>query len=237
MTMQCLILAGGPGTRMRPMTERAPKSLLPVNGVPFAHHQLDWLAAEGVTRVVYSIGYLGSMIRDSIGDGARWGLDAVYVDEGEDLLGSAGAIRLAMDRNAVDEKFMVLYGDSYLPIQLSPIWEKAVSAPDPTMTVFRNEGRWDDSNVVFEDGKVTLYEKGRQDQEAINMRHIDYGLSVLNRGVIAGQVASGEKADLADVFHQLSIEGRLLGHEVHERFFEIGSPEGLKELEAYLGPG
>lgn len=233
--MQCLILAGGPGTRMRPLTERLPKPLLPVNGVPFVHYQLDRLASQGVKSIVFSVGYLGGMIRGFVGDGGRWRLKVVWVDEGGHLRGTAGAIRLAIDEGVMDEEFMVIYGDSYPLIDLPPLWKAAWGKPDPTMAVFRNDGRWDKSNVIFKDGRVILYEKGRNDEVAIGMRHIDYGLSVLSRKVMIGQTASGEWADLADVFHRLSIEGRLSGYEVADRFYEIGSPEGFREFEAYVG--
>src|SRR3990167_194217 len=116
--MQCLILAGGPGTRMRPMTERLPKSLIPVNGVPFAHYQLDRLAQQGVRKAVFAVGYLGDMIRDFVGDGGRWGLEVAWVDEGKRLRGTAGAIRFAVDEGVMDDEFMVLYGDSYPLIKL-----------------------------------------------------------------------------------------------------------------------
>lgn len=233
--MQCLILAGGPGTRMRPLTDHLPKSLIPVNGVPFVHYQLDRLARQGVRKIVFSVGYLGDMIRDFVGDGARRRLEIAWVDEGKRLLGTAGAVRLAVDEGVMDEEFMVIYGDSYPLIELSSLWKAAKGRADLTMAVFRNDGRWDKSNVIFKDGRVILYEKGRNDEAAIGMRHIDYGLSVLSRKAIIEQVAPGEWADLADVFHRLSIEGRLSGYEVADRFYEIGSPEGLKGFEAYLG--
>jgi len=109
--MQCLILAGGLGTRMRPYTDAMPKALIPVAGMPFAHHQLAWLASAGVERVVYSIGYKGDMIRGFVGDGGRWGLRVTFVDEGEELLGTGGAVRKAVDVEACDSRFLVLYGD------------------------------------------------------------------------------------------------------------------------------
>lgn len=220
---------------MKPMTERLPKALIPVNGTPFADYQLEGLARQGVERVVFSVGHLGAMIRDFVGDGSRWGLKAACVDEGHTLLGTAGAIRLAIDEGLMDEVFLVLYGDSYLPIELSPVWRACAAEPLATMCVLRNQGRWDSSNVIFKDGRVTLYEKGRADAAAIGMEYIDYGLSVMRRDVIAQRVSSGEKAGLADVFHDLSVDGKLRGHQVHDRFYEIGSPQGLSDLEAYLG--
>ena len=120
--MQCAILAGGLGTRMRPLTESLPKALVPVAGKPFAHHQLRLLAAGGVRRAVYCIGYRGDLIREAIGDDAHFGLEVAYVDEGAELRGTGGALRLALDEGVLDETFAVLYGDSYLPTALPPVW-------------------------------------------------------------------------------------------------------------------
>lgn len=232
--MQCLILAGGRGERMKPLTDRCPKALIEVNGVPFAHHQLDWLARQGVGRVVYSIGYLGSQIRDYVGGGGAWGLDIACVEDGRPLLGTAGAIRRALDAGLISGGFFVLYGDSYVAVDLASVWAASDGGSMPTLCVFPNDGRWDASNVIFDDGLVTLYEKGRADARHIGMRHIDAGLSVLSGDVITGEVPAGEPCDLADVFHRLSRAGRLMGYEAAERFYEIGSPSGLAELEARL---
>ena len=232
--MQCVILAGGRGTRMSPATERVAKTLLPVLGQPFAHHQLAWLASERVGRVVYAIGHLGRQVVDYVGDGSRWGIDVSYADEGGRLLGTGGALRHAVDLGLTDERFLVLYGDSYLLQPVRPVWEAAPASGDPLMTVFRNEGRWDRSNARFEGGRVVLYEKGRADAQAIGMRHIDYGLSVLGSDFIRAEVPPDAVADLADACHRASLDGRLRGFEVTERFYEIGSPAGLTELEAFL---
>src|SRR5580698_4019540 len=110
--MQCLILAGGLATRMRPLTETIPKALIPAEGRPFIDHQLGWLASHGVTDVVLSVGYLGGALRDHVGDGAAFGLRVRVVDEGRELRGTAGAVRLALDEGALDERFLLTYGDS-----------------------------------------------------------------------------------------------------------------------------
>lgn len=230
--MQCVILAGGLGTRMRPHTETIPKALLEVSGEPFAAHQLRLLAGQGVGRVVYCIGHLGQQMREFVGDGRRFGLEKVcYVDEGDELRGTGGALRLALDEGLLEDRFFLLYGDSYLPTAYGPVWEVA-KGHAALMTVHRNEGRWDASNVIFREGRVVLYEKGRQDAQAIGMAHIDYGLSVLARAV-AAELPPG-RSDLANLYHRLSLEGRLAGHEVSQRFYEIGSPVGLAGLEDYL---
>jgi NDP-sugar pyrophosphorylase family protein len=235
MSLQCVILAGGLGTRMRPMTEQMPKALLPVLGRPFADWQLRALAAQGVERVVYSIGYRGDMLRDFVGDGSRYGLAVAWVDEGTRLLGTGGALRRALDVGALEEAFFVLYGDSYLPTDMGRM-ERAWHDSDlpALMAVLLNDDRWDRSNAVFAGGRILLYDKSRPDTWRSRMRWIDYGLSVLSREVIADSVPPDTVFDLAELMRQLSLAGRLAGLEVTERFYEAGSPEGLRDLEDYL---
>ena len=223
---------------MRPLTEAIPKVLLPVAGAPFLHYQLGWLSAHGVNQVVLCIGHLGQAIRDFVGSGSKWGVEVSYVDEGDCLRGTAGALRLACDEGALGEWFFVLYGDSFLPVDFKVVADAFKDrSGSALMTVYKNEGRWDTSNVVFEEGKVALYDK----RATTDMHYIDYGLSVFRRAVIEAEVPAGEKCDLAAVFHRLSLRGELLGHEVHSRFYEIGSPSGLKEFagfaQQHLGDG
>src|SRR5439155_16903061 len=185
--------------------------------------QLHRLAAQGVDRVVYSVGYRGEMLRDHVGDGSRYGLRVTWVDEGSELRGTGGALRLALDRGALDDAFFVLYGDSYLPVCMSEV-ERAWggSGARGLMTVMRNEGRWVASNVVFADGRVIVYDKSRPRELRAEMLWIDYGLSILTRPVIEELVPSEGSADLADTFRRLSLAGSLAGLEVRERFYEAG---------------
>jgi NDP-sugar pyrophosphorylase family protein len=236
--LQCVVLAGGIGTRMRPQTEEAPKALLPVLGRPFAEWQLARLAEQGVERVLYSVGYRGEMIRDHVGDGSRWGLEVIYVDEGHQLRGTGGALRLALDLGELDEAFFVLYGDSYLPVDFGAIERAWEQTPLPAlMTVFRNDGQWDASNAIYDDGRVVLYDKDRPEDQVAEMHWIDYGLSILTRDVVAERVPPGAVTDLADLMRELSLEGKLAGFEVSERFYEAGSSKGLRDLERYLARG
>ncbi len=225
--MQCVILAGGLGTRMRPLTETCPKTLLPVRGRPFAWHQLHWLASQGITEVVYSIGHQGDMIWRYWAEEPPPIASIRYVDEGEKLRGTAGALLLARDEGVLDENFFVIYGDSFLPVEYRPVWRAFETSGQPAlMTVLRNEGRWDRSNVTYQPGRVMLYDKAA----APGMQYIDYGLSCLHREVLR-EVTS---PDLAVLFHDLSVSGRLAAFEVRERFYEIGSPAGLYDFERYL---
>ena len=233
--MRCLILAGGLGDRMKPVTETVAKALIPVCGRPFADYQLTWLASQGVKRVVYAIGHKGDQIRDFVGDGGRWGLNVAYSDEGETGRGTGGAVRLAVDHGLLADGFLVLYGDSYLSIDIDAVWAASDGGAKPLMCVLRNKGRWDASNAVLKDGHVTCYEKDRVDAAAIGMDYIDYGLSVLNGDIVRETIPAGATFDLAQVHRRLAETGELLGFEATERFYEIGSPEGLADLEAYLG--
>src|SRR5467141_3511852 len=114
--MQCVILAGGLGTRIAAVAPDLPKALIQVAGEPFAHHQLSLLRGAGVQEVVYCIGHRGDEIRAFVGSGSRWNIRVSYVSEGRKLRGTAGALRLASDRGALAPAFFVLYGDSYLPV-------------------------------------------------------------------------------------------------------------------------
>jgi len=223
------ILAGGLATRLRPITEKIPKVLVPIAGKPFLAHQLTLLHEQGITRAVLCLGHLGEMVRQGFGDGAAQGVQLDYSFDGPVLLGTGGALKLALPK--LGEKFFVLYGDSYLPTPFAPIAEFFERSGKPgLMTVYRNEGKYDTSNVVFGDGEIKVYDKKQRRPE---MRHIDYGLSLFRREVFERYPAD-KPFDLADVMRDLVVKKQLAGYEVPERFYEIGSHEGLEELNALL---
>lgn len=224
------LLAGGLATRLRPITEKIPKVLVPVAGRPFLAHQLDLLRAQGLTRIVLCLGHLGEMVRDQFGDGSAHGVHLEYSFDGPKLLGTGGALRQALPR--LGERFFVLYGDSYLTEPFVPVAEFFLRSGKPAcMTVYRNEGRYDTSNVVFEDGVIRIYDKTRRLPE---MRHIDYGLTLFQSSVF-DEWPADQQFDMAEVMRRLVDRGQMAGWEVKERFFEIGSHAGLAELEQRLG--
>jgi NDP-sugar pyrophosphorylase family protein len=223
------ILAGGLATRLRPITEKIPKILLPVAGAPFLERQLALLRGQGIRRVVLCLGHLGEMVVNAFGDGASHGVQLDYSFDGPELLGTGGALRQALPR--LGENFFVLYGDSYLPTNFRPVADFFDRSGKPAlMTVYRNEGRYDTSNVVFKDGEIRVYDKKSLSPE---MHHIDYGLSMFHASVF-GEYAANRRFDLADVMQQLAARRQLAGFEVPDRFYEIGSFAGLAELEALL---
>jgi NDP-sugar pyrophosphorylase family protein len=223
------LLAGGLATRLRPLTSKIPKSLVEVAGRPFIDHQLELLRSQGVRRVVLCLGHLGEMVREHVGDGSAFGVEAAYSFDGDRLLGTGGALKRAAE--LLGPVFWVLYGDSYLEIDYRAILADFGQRDSlGLMTVLQNQDRWDRSNVIFRDGRLVWYSKRAPSPE---MTHIDYGALLLRREVL-DRVPADEPHDLADLLSDLSAEGRLAGYEVHGRFYEIGSPAGLAETQAYL---
>ena len=223
------ILAGGLATRLGAVTEKIPKLLVGVAGEPFFSHQLRLLKQAGLTRIVLCAGHLGEMIVERYGDGTKWGMQIDYSFDGPKLLGTGGALIRALPK--LGDAFYVLYGDSYLPIDYSKVGQAFIDSDKPgLMTVFENHEAFDASNVWFADGQIRLYDKKNKGPQ---MKHIDYGLGVLRAGTLAGWPAR-EVVDLADVYKRLVEAGELAGYEIKQRFYEIGSPAGLKELDALL---
>lgn len=223
------ILAGGLATRLRPITETIPKALITVAGRPFLAHQLRLLQGAGIRKVVLCLGYRGEMIEQEFGDGRNFGVELSYSFDGPELLGTGGALKKAQP--LLGQRFFVLYGDSYLPIDYTaPASAFVASGSLGLMTVFRNAGRWDTSNVWFVGGAIKSYSKKERIPE---MQHIDYGLGILDSKALASW-PDGKAFDLADVYRDLVSRNELAGFEVEHRFYEIGSPEGLAELDAML---
>jgi len=223
------ILAGGLATRLQPLTEKTPKLLLEVAGEPFFSHQIRLLKENGLTRLVLCVGHLGEQIVARYGDGAHFGVHIEYSFDGPKLLGTGGALIQALPR--LGEAFYVLYGDSYLPVDYGAVGDFFLgSGKLGLMTVYNNEGRYDTSNVWFEDGEIKVYDKKNKVQQ---MHHIDYGLGVFRAAAFGGWPQNAA-LDLADVQKALAVRRQLVGCEVNQRFYEIGSPAGLAELAALL---
>jgi NDP-sugar pyrophosphorylase family protein len=223
------ILAGGLATRLRPLTETIPKALIEVAGEPFIAHQLRLLRRNGIRRAVLCTGYLGEMLRSYVGSGERFHMDVQYSPDGPILLGTGGALRNALP--LLGDAFLVLYGDSYLPCNYADVQAAFTrSGKLGLMTVFRNEGSWDASNVEFTEGRLLAYDKQNRTG---GMRHIDYGLGALRASALAA-VPPGTCYDLALVYRDLLRAGDLAAYEVTERFYEVGSHEGIRDLTEYL---
>jgi NDP-sugar pyrophosphorylase family protein len=217
------ILAGGLGTRLGALGRSTPKALLPVAGRPFALWQLELLRDHGAERVVMCVGHQGDEVEARIG--APFGLEVRYAHDPPGLAGTAGALRGALA--LLGERFLVLYGDTYLRIDYADVDRAFAASRAPgLMTVLRNEGRWDTSNVLFDGQRVVRYDKAAPTPD---MKWIDYGL-----GALRAVAFDNDADDLADVYAGLARRGELLGYAATERFYEIGTPDSLAETSAFL---
>jgi MurNAc alpha-1-phosphate uridylyltransferase len=223
------IIAGGLGTRLRPLTETVPKSLVPVDGLPFIAHQLTLLQSQGAERIVICAGFLGEMIYEYVGNGSRFSLNVKYSYDGAVRLGTAGALKHALP--LLGERFLTIYGDSLLICDLRAIEQSFLrSGKQALMTVFRNDGALVPSNVLFQNGVVENYDKQKP---SAAMQHVDFGLSAFHREVF-DNVASDTPTDLAEIIAELLERDQLAGYEVKNRFYEVGTPEGIAETEQML---
>jgi len=223
------LLAGGLATRLQPVSKTVPKAMVDVAGRPFIDHQLELLHQNGVRQVVMCLGHLGHQVQEHLGDGRAFGIRIDYSFDGSRLLGTGGAIAAAAEK--LGDVFWVIYADTYLNIDYRAVLDYFnQQTPLGLMTVLRNNNRWDRSNVVFRDGVLLKYSKRDTDPA---MEYIDYGAAILSRRVFDGFPAE-RPCDLGDVYSSLVRGRNMIGFEVHERFYEIGTPAALEETRTYL---
>ena len=230
--IQAVILAGGLGIRLRPITETVPKAMVPVGGRPFLRYQLECLRNHGVDDVVLCVGHLAHMIEEHFGDGRTFGLRIHYGYERDRLLGTAGAVKNV--EALLGEDFFVVNGDTYPVVELSQIMGSVLSRDRlGLMVVFRNDNRWDRSNVILDGSFVRVYDK---EQALPGMVCIDFGVSVFRRAALS-HIPAGTRVDLSVVYNTLIERQQLLAYETAQRFYEVGSHEGLREFEALVQSG
>jgi NDP-sugar pyrophosphorylase family protein len=226
------ILAGGLATRLRPLTDEIPKSLVEVAGRPFAEHQLALLRHQGFTNVVFCVGHLGEQVERALGNGDRHGMRLSYVADGPRLMGTGGAVLRAL--SLLGPAFLVMYGDSYLRCDYQAVARSFLSSGKMgLMTVFRNANQWERSNVRFDGVKILAYDKKATDPA---FEHVDYGLGALRAEAFLNY-RDDQPLDLATVYADLLRGDQLTAFEVSERFYEMGSLAGLTELRNLLSGG
>lgn len=224
-----VLLAGGLATRLKPVTETIPKSMIEVGGKPFIEHQLSLIKKNSISNVIICAGKFGEMIKEFTEKRNSFGLNIKYSFDGSKLLGTGGAIKKALEYTG--ENFFVMYGDSYLTADLREVGNYYNShKAKGLMTVYHNEGKFDKSNIEFTDGKIIRYDKKSAD---VDLKYIDYGLGILNRTAF-DEFKDQEVFDLEKVYQSLLSKDQLAGYEVKERFYEIGSFNGLEETNKFL---
>jgi len=224
--MQAVILAGGLGTRLKPLTEKVPKSMVSIRGKPFLEYQLTLLRQNGISNVVLCIGYLGEKIKDHFGNGKRFGVKIRYSEETGNLLGTAGAIKNAYD--LLDDMFFVTYGDAYLMLNYREVVEYFKQFNKlGLMVVYKNFDQYDKSNVAIKRDLIKTYSKKKR---VLDMFYIDFGVSVLRRKAL-DLIPKEKVIDLEEFYHKLIRRKELLAFETQQRFYEVGSQKGLEEFE------
>lgn len=227
--MQCVIIAGGLASRLKPITDKIPKSMVLVENRPFLEYQIQLLKDKGLSNIVLCVGHKGEIIENYFGDGSNYNIPLSYSYE-ETLLGTGGALRNAIDH--LEDRFVVLYGDTYLNIDYINIINYVIKTNcTALLAVYKNKGKYDTSNVIYNDGEVVLYDKKKSNKE---MQYIDSGVSILTKKIINQCIPKGIVYDLGDCYNELSINDQLAGYEVTNRFYEIGSKYGLQEFKEYV---
>jgi mannose-1-phosphate guanylyltransferase len=224
--VQALILAGGEGTRLRPLTSTVPKPVVPLVDRPFIAFMLEWLRRHGVDDVVMSCGFLASGVRNVLGDGAAYGMRIRYVEEPQPL-GTGGALKYA--ESLLDERFLMLNGDVLTDMDLTAqLAQHTATQATATLALTPVENPSAYGLVRLQDGGQVreFVEKPSADQ--IDTNTISAGAYVLERSVLdlleAGRPASIER----DVFPRLVGHG-LYGFVQEGYWLDIGTPERYLE--------
>ena len=226
---QAVILAGGLGTRMRPVTETIPKPMIAVRGKPFLEHQLELLRRNGIDRVLLLVSYLGEQIEQYFRQGDSMKMKIAYSYESSPL-GTGGALKNASEK--LEEKFLLLNGDTFLDVDYAAvITDFCQHKPEALIVARKSQDMPVPNNLaVSSDGRVTAYQK----RNPANMTCTDAGAIVLLRKVLdditPGQVCSLEE----QIFPKLIQRGMMRAWVTPEPFFDMGSPAGLQALSEKL---
>jgi NDP-sugar pyrophosphorylase family protein len=226
---QIVVLAGGKATRLYPLTKDIPKSMVKINSSPFINHQINLFKKNNIRDVVLCIGVFSDQIIDHVGDGSKFGVSVQYSIENEKkLLGTLGALIKAYD--LLSDVFFVTFGDSYLEVNYQKIYDKFLhSNKMGLMTVYKNNNKHVASNTTIENGMVTKYDKSNN----CDFEYVDYGISIFRKDVL-DFFPKNTNLDLTLLNQKLISIGELAAYEVEQKFYEIGSFKGIKDLENHL---
>jgi mannose-1-phosphate guanylyltransferase len=230
--MQAVILAGGLGTRLRPITERIPKPMVEVAGEPFLVRIVRWLAQQDFRRLLLLLGHRGEVVSDYFQDGKRFGVSIEYSREPSPL-GTGGALRNALEK--LEHEFLLLYGDSYLPIDYRRVAAAFRTPPSRGLMVVYDNRLADTgvtNNVAVDSHSwVARYAKNQLD---FDLQYVEAGVLCFRREVFeslpAGKVISLEQ----ELYPKLIAERELRAFVTMQRFFDIGTPQRLEGFVAKL---
>jgi N-acetyl-alpha-D-muramate 1-phosphate uridylyltransferase len=225
---QAVILAGGLGTRLRPLTRDTPKSLVEIDGQPFLLHLIALLRESGIRRLVLLVGHLAEKVEDAVGGGDELGVSIRYSVDSPTLLGTGGALKRA--EPLLDASFVVVYGDCYHRLDYRALLRSCSSRSHPA-TVVVNRRRQNDGNVRVTNGLVTAHAKC--DGSRPNRPYNDEGVLVLRRSLLEA-IPEGARGSIEQlVLCRLILRGELRAHPSPVRSYEVGSPAGLRRFRRY----
>ena len=230
--MQAVILAGGLGTRLKPITRQVPKVMVIINGEPFLLHLLRLLKRHGVNEIVLCTGYLSEQVRDVFRDGENFGLKIRYSEEKGSLLGTGGALKQA--QSLLDEHFFVINGDTYLPIDYAEV-ESAFLKSDKTalMVVYDNREDTGVKNNVALDSDLMVIRHDKECHDS-DLKYVEAGVLVLRRETL-NEIKEGERISLEKGLYPGLIQQRQLAAYIsRQRFYDIGTPEQQRIFEEFL---
>ncbi len=230
---QAVVLTGGRGVRLGPLTERLPKGLVRIAGRPFLEHLLLYLRGRGLAEILLCTGYLGNMIEEHFGDGSRFGLKIGYSREGSPR-GTGGGLKLARDR--LEDEFFLLNGDTFLPMDYRRL-EREFAESDALMflAAYPGPGPGAKPNLrIGGEGEVLAV---RSSGASGIFTHLDAGVRVARKEII-GYFPPGDVFSLEeDLYPRLIAAGKLAASEVSSPFFDIGTPERIGIFRDYLTGG
>ena len=230
---QAVILTGGRGERLRPLTDNIPKPMVLVAGKPFLEHLIVLLKENGIKKFLFLAGYLGNKIEEYFEDGSKWGIKIDYSFEKE-FLGTGGALRLA--RNKLERNFFLLFGDSYLPIDYKKMADEFMqSKKKAALAVYDNSDDTDvPLNIMLHRTKkiVAVYNKRKNNPASFN--YCDAGVIAIDRQVV-GLIEGKTAISFEESIYPCLITEEELGYYIAEnRFYDIGTIERLKIFERYI---
>jgi len=229
--MQAVILAGGLGTRLWPLTKTVPKPMVPVAGVPYLEHQLRLLKKQSILDIVLLTGYLGEQVEEYFSDGRSLGLAIRYSREDQPC-GTAGALRDA--RALLADSFLLIYGDSYLPILYPAVYQRLESSGAQGLVVVYDNQRSDTSvknNIDVDDSEfVTIYEK----DSTRPLSYVEAGVLAFRKSCLNLIPPQGPVSLEKEIFPLLIAKRQLAAHITQQRFYDIGTAERLKVIEEFL---
>lgn len=233
---QAVVLVGGRGERLRPLTDSIPKPMIPVCAKPFLEHLIILLKDNGIKRFLFLTGYLGDKIKSYFNEGNKWGVRIDYSFEKKPL-GTGGALRVAGDK--LEDKFFLLFGDSYLPIDYKEMSDCfVVSKKKVILTVYDN---FDDTGVPFNvrldkaRGVVAAYNKRKNNPK--NFDYCDAGVIAVDKEVVRSIKNKNPISFEESIYPLLIKEGELGYYVAKNRFYDIGTIERLKLFERYISEG